>query len=97
MTNTLFVYLLATRKEGPIYTGVTNDIVRRVAEHKMKINRGFTARYNVDRLVYFETFDDAGVAIHREKQLKRWRRAWKIALIERDNPDWVDLSGSLGS
>jgi putative endonuclease len=82
------VYILATRKEGPIYVGVTNDLHRRVYEHKTHAIRGFTNRYNVDRLVYSEVFDSPDAAIAREKQLKRWRRDWKVALIERENPDW---------
>jgi putative endonuclease len=90
-----FVYMLATRKDGPLYTGVTNDLMRRVTEHKSRETKGFTWRYNVDRLVYWEIFDQPSDAIHREKQLKRWRRAWKVALIEKDNPDWLDLADSL--
>ena len=89
------VYIMATRKDGPIYVGITNDLVRRVHEHKTHIWQGFTARYNVDRLVYSEVYDDPVAAITREKQLKKWRRAWKIALIEKDNPDWRDLAGEL--
>ena len=92
MAETFYVYPLATRKDGPLYVGLTNDLHRRVFEHKSHAIRGYTWRYNVDRLVYWETFDTPDAAIRREKQLKRWRRAWKIALIERDNPDWRDLA-----
>jgi putative endonuclease len=91
MHDAYYVYILATRKDGPIYVGVTNDLRRRVYEHKVHAVRGFTNRYNVDRLVYSEVFDAPESAIAREKQLK-WRRAWKVALIERDNPSWHDLA-----
>ena len=86
-----YVYLLASKKHGTLYLGVTNDLVRRVHEHKTKASRGFTSRYDVDKLVWFEIYDDAITAITREKELKKWRRDWKIALIEADNPDWNDL------
>jgi len=86
-----YVYRLAARKNGTLYVGVTNDLVRRVYEHRTGAAEGFTRRYDVKSLVYFETHQDALGAIAREKKLKRWRRAWKIALIERDNPDWCDL------
>ena len=85
------VYLLANRKEGVLYIGVTSDLVRRIYEHREKMAPGFSSRYNVTRLVWFETYDDPTSAITREKELKKWRRAWKIALIEKDNPDWNDL------
>jgi putative endonuclease len=85
------VYLLASRKQGTLYLGVTRDLVRRVYEHKEKIIPGFTSRYAVDRLVWFECYDDPTNAIEREKDIKKWRRAWKIRLIEQDNPDWTDL------
>jgi putative endonuclease len=71
--------------------GVTNDLVRRVYEHKEKLLPGFTSRYDVRRLVWFETYDDPGTAIQREKEIKKWRRAWKIELIQDENPDWKDL------
>src|SRR5437016_5937052 len=86
-----YVYILASRIGGTLYIGVTNDLVRRVGEHKLKIAEGFTKNYEVTRLVYFEIFDQVEQAIHREKRLKKWTRAWKIALIEKDNPDWIDL------
>jgi putative endonuclease len=92
-----YVYLLANRKDGTLYLGVTNDIVRRVYEHKHKLARGFTARYGVDRLVWFECYDDPTTAIAREKQIKKWRRAWKIALIEAENPGWLDRYDTLAS
>ncbi len=89
------VYIMATRKDGPIYVGITNDLTRRVYEHKSHIWRGFTAKYNVDRLVWCEVYSNPQEAIAREKQLKKWRRAWKVALIEENNPDWRDLAGDL--
>lgn len=87
-----FVYIMATRKDGPLYIGVTNDITRRLHEHKSGETRSFTWRYNIHKLVYYETYDAAQDAIHREKQLKRWRREWKIQLIEKENPQWNDLA-----
>jgi len=85
-----FVYILASRIGGTLYIGVTNDIIRRVGEHKLKIAEGFTKKYEVSRLVYFEIFDQIEHAIQREKRLKN-PRAWKISLIEKQNPDWIDL------
>ncbi|HET7849404.1 MAG TPA: GIY-YIG nuclease family protein [Pseudolabrys sp.] len=90
-----YVYLLASGKHGTLYVGVTNDLVRRVYEHRNKILRGFTARYGVIRLVWFEIYDDPTTAIAREKEIKKWRRNWKIRLIEDDNPDWSDLYPSI--
>ena len=86
-----FVYILASRRNGTLYTGVTSDLVRRVFEHKHDVREGFTSRYGVHRLVWFEVFEDVSEAILREKRIKKWRRAWKLALIEKDNPDWIDL------
>lgn len=86
-----YVYILAARKGGTLYVGVTNDLVRRVHEHRTGTADGFTKRYGVKSLVYFEMYDDPESAIAREKKLKRWRRAWKAALIERGNPAWRDL------
>jgi putative endonuclease len=86
-----YVHLLASDKYGTLYLGVTNDIVRRVYEHKTKAVAGFTKRYDVDRLVWFEIYDDPTSAITREKELKKWRRAWKIRLIEERNPQRIDL------
>jgi putative endonuclease len=84
------VYILASRRNGTLYVGVTNDLVRRVWEHRQGIG-GFTTKYGVTRLVYFEDTPNVTAAIQREKNLKRWSRAWKIALIERANPEWGDL------
>jgi len=90
-----YVYLTASRKHGTLYLGVTNNLVRRIHEHKTKANPGFTSRYNVVRLVWFECYDDPTNAIVREKDIKKWHRDWKIRLIEEENPDWVDLYASI--
>ena len=95
MMRHFYVYILGSGKHGTIYIGVTNDLVRRVCEHKEKLVPGFTNDHGVDKLVYYETFDDPASAIVREKRLKRWRRDWKIELIERDNPNWDDLYSEL--
>ena len=87
----MYVYLLASRKQGTLYVGVTNDLVRRVAQHQQKTLPGFTQRYDVSRLVWFECYEGPTEAILREKELKKWRRDWKVALIEKENPDWRDL------
>ena len=86
-----YVYILANKRNGTLYTGVTNDLRKRVFEHKNEVIEGFTKKYHVDRLVYFETHNDINRAIRREKTIKRWRRKWKSALIEKDNPQWDDL------
>ncbi|UWU80110.1 GIY-YIG nuclease family protein [Bradyrhizobium huanghuaihaiense] len=86
-----YVYILASKKHGTLYIGVTNDLVRRVYEHRTKAVPGFTTRYGVNKLVLFEIYDDAAVAIAREKELKKWRRDWKTRLIEEQNPNWDDL------
>jgi putative endonuclease len=86
-----YVYILASKKNGVLYIGVTNDLLRRISEHKSGEVEGFTNRYHVKRLVYYEVFDDIRDAIQREKALKAWQRQWKIELIERDNPDWQDM------
>ncbi|HEV2349424.1 MAG TPA: GIY-YIG nuclease family protein [Terriglobia bacterium] len=88
---TYYVYILAS-KSRTLYTGVTNNLERRVVEHRRKLVPGFTARYNINRLVFFEVFHDALDAIAREKQIKAWSRIKKIALIESTNRDWKDLS-----
>ena len=87
----MYVYLLASRKQGTLYLGVTKDLVHRVAQHKQKALPGFTKRHDVRRLVWFEVYDAPMEAITREKEIKKWRRDWKIALIEKENPDWRDL------
>ena len=91
MEKTFHVYILAS-KTRVLYVGVTSDLTRRLYEHKQKLVPGFTSPYNVDRLVYVEPTGDALAAIAREKQIKGWLRSKKVALIERDNPQWLDLS-----
>ena len=86
-----FVYILASKYHGVLYTGHTNDIARRAFEHKSMAVKGFTRKYAVTRLVWFDGYDDIRDAIAQERRLKRWRREWKIALIEATNPDWRDL------
>lgn len=85
------VYLLASRRDGTLYLGVTRDLARRIHEHKSKVFSGFSRKYGVDRLVWYEEYPTAIEAIEREKDIKKWRRQWKINLIEEDNPDWADL------
>jgi putative endonuclease len=87
--------MLASRIGGTLYIGVTNDLIRRVAEHRLKLAKGFTKKYEVSKLVYFEQFDDAENAIKREKPLKKWNRAWKIRSIEELNPNQDDLYASI--
>ena len=86
-----YVYILASSKSGTLYIGVTSDLIRRVHEHKQGFVSSFTKRYKVHKLVYFETTPDIYSAIAREKQLKKWKRQWKIELIEKYNPSWEDL------
>lgn len=90
-----FVYILASRKHGTLYIGVTNDLARRVWEHRQGIGSKFTKKYRVHMLVYVEAFDDIEFAILREKTLKEWPRVWKIRQIERGNPEWNDLHEEL--
>lgn len=92
-----YVYILASKKYGTLYIGVTSDLVRRVYEHKTKVVPGFTKRYGVDKLVLFETFDDPTSAIAREKELKKWRRDWKTRLIDEQNPNWDDLYNGISN
>jgi putative endonuclease len=88
---TYFVYMLASGRHGTLYVGVTNGLARRVYEHKTRIFKGFTSRYDVNRLVWYEAYEQITDAIAREKELKKWRRDWKIRLIEEMNPEWEDL------
>ncbi len=85
------VYILASQKNGTLYIGVTGDLARRIWSHREGLVEGFTKRYDVKKLVHIERFADVALAIAREKAMKKWRRAWKIELIERDNPGWDDL------
>ncbi len=90
-TKSYYVHILANKRNGTLYIGVTSDLVKRVWQHKNKAMEGFTADYDVDKLVYFEDTADVVSAIAREKQLKKWNRAWKIKLIEEKNSNWKDL------
>lgn len=91
MVRLYWVYILASKIGGTLYIGVTNDLVRRIYEHRMRLVDGFTKKYGIHRLVYYEQFDDVAAAILREKQIKKWEREWKIELIEKENPYWLDL------
>ena len=90
-----YVYILASKKFGTLYIGMTRDLIKRVWEHQSDLVESFTKKYIVHTLVYFEVFDDIEYALKREKQLKNWKRDWKINLIEKDNPEWVDLYSNL--
>ena len=96
MSGASYVYFMSNTYNNVLYVGVTNNLTRRVAEHKAKINKGFTYKYNCDKLVYFEKFDLIVEAIAREKQLKNWKREWKNELVVKQNVRWEDLSDSIG-
>jgi putative endonuclease len=91
MMKNYYVYILASQRNGTLYVGVTSDLIKRVWEHKKKLVDGFTKKYNVDKLVYFEQFQDAELAIKKEKRLKKYERSWKLEMIEKNNPEWNDL------
>ncbi len=86
-----FVYILASKRNGTLYIGSTDDLAKRVWQHKEKAIEGFTSKYGVDRLVWYETHDTREAAFTRERQIKEWKRAWKLELIEKENPEWEDL------
>ena len=90
-----YVYILVSKRNGTLYIGVTNDLIKRVYEHKNDLIEGFTKKYQVHRLVYYEQTNDIRSAITREKQMKKWKRRWKIELIEENNPEWKDLYDEL--
>ena len=92
-----FVYILASKRNGTLYTGITSNLLKRVYEHKNNLVEGFTKKYNVHTLVYYEAYNDIYDAIAREKNIKKWKRQWKIELIEKSNPKWEDLYYSLSS
>ena len=94
-SKTYYVYIMASARNGTLYIGITNDLIERTAQHKNAELSGFTKRYRVHRLVYYETFADPAAAILREKRLKKWNRQWKRRLIERANPHWRDLYDDL--
>lgn len=95
LTKTYYVYLLASQRNGTLYVGVTNDLLRRVHEHREHLVPGFTKKYGVTRLVWFETHSSVDTAIVREKRIKAWKRDWKVALFRDTNPDWNDLYPAL--
>ena len=97
MYGPFFVYVLASKRNGTLYVGVTNNLARRMLEHKAKLVPGFTRKYGVNLLVYFEAFESILEARAREHSMKRWRRAWKIKLVEEFNPAWDDLTSKLNS
>ena len=86
-----YPYILASEKNGTLYIGITSNLIKRIQEHKTEIIKGFTQKYNVKKLVYYEQTEDVNSAIVREKALKKWKRDWKIQLIEKENPNWEDL------
>ena len=86
-----FIYILASQRNGTIYVGLTNNLIRRIYQHKNNLLEGFTKNYSVHNLVYYEEYNDVNIAISREKQIKKWNRNWKIQLIEKNNPLWRDL------
>ena len=90
-----FIYIMTNRRNGILYAGVTSDLIRRCYEHRNRLIDGFTKRYGLNRLVYFEQHDDIQSAIQREKTIKHWSRAWKVRLIHGQNPEWQDLFESL--
>ena len=91
----MYVYIITNKTNGTLYIGVTNNLIRRIYEHKNKLIKGFSSKYNLDRLVYYEIFEDETNAIQREKTLKNWNRNWKKDLIENVNPEWKDLYNEL--
>ena len=92
MNNTYYIYILTSHNNKVMYIGMTNNLERRIYEHKHKLIDGFTKQYNVEKLVYFEVINDVNAAIHREKEIKKWRREKKNNLVVKQNPDWSDLS-----
>jgi putative endonuclease len=92
MDKQYYVYLLASKPYGTLYTGVTSNLLQRIYQHKNKLADGFTKKYNVHQLVYYEVYSEVREAIMREKRIKNWHRQWKINLIEQSNPHWADLA-----
>ncbi len=95
MSNSYFVYILASKRNGTLYVGVTSDLPRRISEHKSSLIDGFTKEHDVKMLVYYEFHQEIEQAIRREKRLKKWDRKWKLELIEKNNPEWKDLFGQI--
>jgi len=95
MNRKSYVYILASKRNGILYVGVTSDLIKRVWQHKKGLADGFTKKYSVKKLVYYEAHEDILSAIHREKRLKEWQRKWKLELIKKFNPEWIDLYGKI--
>lgn len=95
MEKTYYVYIMASKRNGTLYIGVTNDLVRRTHEHREGLVPGFTKKYKIGLLVYYETFNNIHLAIHRETELKKYKREWKMNLIQRENVEWKDLASTL--
>jgi putative endonuclease len=91
MTKYYYIYIITNKPDGVLYVGITSNLLKRVWEHKNKIITGFSSKYNLDKLVYYETYESPQQAIDRETCLKRWKREWKLKLIKKENPNWVDL------
>ena len=89
--NQYYIYILSNKRNGTLYIGVTSNLIKRVYEHKKNLVDGFTKKYNIHKLAYYEITNDIESAIEREKQLKKWNRKWKLKLIEKSNPEWIDL------
>jgi putative endonuclease len=97
MNGKSYVYILANKRNGTLYVGVTPDLIKRVWQHKKDLADGFTKKYSVKKLVYYEVYENIISAIHREKRLKEWQRKWKLELIEKFNPKWIDLYSKITS
>ncbi len=95
MKKQFYVYILCSKRNGTLYTGITSDLAKRIFEHKSDLVEGFTKKYNVHHLVWYEAHESAESAITREKQIKKWKRVWKLKLIEQDNPEWIDFYESI--
>jgi putative endonuclease len=96
MSKIFCVYILSNKRHGTLYVGVTSELQKRIYQHKMKLLEGFSKKYGLDKLIYYEIFEDSVAAITREKKLKKWNRQWKIKLIEEKNHLWNDLSNEIG-
>jgi putative endonuclease len=95
MKKSFYIYILANKRNGTLYIGVTSDLIKRIWQHKEGVVDGFTKKYDLKKLVYYEQHANAESAIHREKRLKEWKRQWKLELIEKSNPEWKDLYGNI--
>jgi putative endonuclease len=96
MSKTFYVYILSNKRHGTLYIGVTSELQKRIYKHKNKMLEGFSKKYDLDKIIYYEIYKDSVTAITREKRLKKWKRQWKIKLIEEKNPTWSDLSNEIG-